>query len=422
MSGAPLDRRLAWTPHPRPEWVARVNAEGEILGARSLVPLDEVSLLAQARANTGLEEFGEDGWREPFRILLDAIEREANLNLIGRLFTRSDLLIHLEGRLRVRDWCARHPEVEAERVDAPVIITGLARSGTTIFHETLAQDPQFRVVRMWEAKYPCPPPEPATYATDPRIERAERVTTLQDRITPEWKRMHKVGGDLPVECIEFMYSSFLSEAFPASFQVPTYSSWLAQADLRPAYAWHRRILQLLQSRHRAKHWLLKGPTHVPVLPLLVETYPDARIILLHRDPVKALASVVDVVGTLFWMRTDTPFAGDSFGAYLNAEPVARNLERVIGWLEDGTLARERVCHVRYRDFATKPAAAIESVYQRFGLELTGAAMDAMLGYLAHKPKGVFGAHAYDAGPSGAVATERARFRPYQEYFGIPDEI
>jgi hypothetical protein len=399
-----------------------VNEEGRILGARSLVPLDEESLLAQAVASTGLDDFGDESWREPFRILLDAIEREADLNLIGRLFTRSDLLIHLEGRLRVTDWYARHPELEKERVDAPVVITGLARSGTTILQEVLAQDPQFRVVRMWEAKYPCPPPELATYLTDPRIERADRVTTFQDRITPEWRRMHKVGGDLPVECIEFMYSSFLSEAFSASFQVPSYSGYLARADLRPAYAWHRRILRLLQSRHRARHWLLKGPTHVPVLPLVFETYPDARVILLHRDPVKALASVVDVVGTLFWMRTDAPFAGDSFGMYLQAEPVARNLDRVIDWLEDGTLPSDRVCSVRYLDFATKPEAAIEGIYARLRLELDGRAMDAMRRYLANKPKGAFGEHVYEPGPPGAIAAERARFRRYQEYFGVPGEV
>jgi len=418
----PPDRRQRWTPQPRPDWVARVNEEGRILGARSLVPLDAGSLLAQAVANTGLDDFGEDGWREPFQVLLDAIEREADLNLVGRLFTRSDLLIHLEGRLRVIDWYARHPELEAERIDAPVVITGLGRSGTTILQEVLAEDPQFRVVRMWEAKYPCPPPEPETYATDPRIERADRVTTLQDRITPEWRRMHKVGGHLPVECIEFMYSSFLSEGFSASFQVPSYSAHLGRADLRPAYAWHRRILRLLQSRHRARHWLLKGPTHLPVLPLLAETYPDARIILLHRDPVKALASVVDVVGTLFWMRTDAPFAGDSFGSYLQAEPVARNLERVIGWLEDGTLARERVCHVRYLDFATKPEAAIERIYAELRLELEGSAMDAMRRYLARKPKGAFGEHVYEPGPPEAIVAERARFRRYQGAFDVPEEL
>jgi hypothetical protein len=421
MSHASLDRRRSWTPHPRPEWVSRVNQEGRILGARGLVPLDEASLLAQAVANTGLEDFDEDGWREPFRVLLDAIEREANLNLVGRLFTRSDMLIHLEGRLRVSDWFTRHPEVDNERIDAPVVITGLGRSGTTILHEVLAQDPQFRVVRMWEAKYPCPPPESATYPSDSRIERAELVTTLQDRITPEWRGMHKVGGELPVECIEFMYSSFLSEAFSASFQVPSYSRYLAQADLRPAYAWHRRILQLLQSRHRRQHWLLKGPTHLPVLPLLLETYPDVRVILLHRDPVKALASVVDVVGTLFWMRTDTPFAGDSFGAYLSSEPVARNLERVIGWLEDGTLPAERVCNVRYSDFAKRPETEIERIYERFGLALSDPAMDAMRAYLAAKPKGKFGEHVYAAGPSEAIAVERDRFRRYQETFGVPDE-
>jgi len=422
MKNGSLDARRAWVPRPRPEWVARVNEEGRILGERSLVPLDEASLLAQAVANTRLTDFGEDGWREPFRVLIDAIEGEANLNLVGRLFTRSDLLIHLEGRLRVTDWIARHPEIESDPVEAPVVITGLARSGTTILHEVLSQDPQFRVVRMWEAKYPCPPPESSTYRSDPRIERAEAVTTLQDRITPEWRSMHKVGGDLPVECIEFMYSSFLSEAFPASFQVPSYSRYLAQADLRPAYAWHRRILQLLQTRHRGRHWLLKGPTHVPVLPLLLDTYPDARVILLHRDPVKALASVVDVVGTLFWMRTDTPFAGDSFGAYLSPEPVARSLERVMGWLEDGTLPAGRVCNVRYLDFAERPEPEIERIYEQFSLELSGVAMDAMRAYLAAKPKGKFGEHVYEAGPRAAIAALRERFRRYQETFGIPDEL
>jgi hypothetical protein len=156
--GEARDRRRSFSPQPRPEWVARVNEEGRILGATSLVPLDAGSLLAQAVANTGLDDFGDASFREPFEILLDAIEREADLNLIGRLFTRSDMLIHLEGRLRVTDWYARHPDLSRERVDAPVVITGLARSGTTILQEVLAQDPQFRVVRMWEAKYPCPPP------------------------------------------------------------------------------------------------------------------------------------------------------------------------------------------------------------------------------------------------------------------------
>ena len=143
-----------------------------------------------------------------------------------------------------------------------------------------------------------------------------------DRITPEWAAQHKVGGELPVECIEFMYSSFVSDAYSATFQVPTYSHYVAtKADPAYSFWWHKRVLKLLQWGRPTERWLLKGPTHIPFLPTLFETYPDAKIVLMLRDPVKALASVVDVCGTLFWMRSDDPFSGDSYGHFLSADPV-----------------------------------------------------------------------------------------------------
>ena len=152
-----------------------------MLDSRGIVPLDEDSLLAQAMRNTGLDDFGDDQWREPFRILLRSIEEEADLNLVGRIFTRSDMLIHLEGRLRITDWYKRHPEIEDEVIREPVFITGLPRSGTTIMQEVLGADPTSRVVRMWEAKYPVPPPAPGDPVPDPRIAKADAVTTFQDR-------------------------------------------------------------------------------------------------------------------------------------------------------------------------------------------------------------------------------------------------
>jgi hypothetical protein len=417
------DRRAGWRPRPRPDWVRRVNEEGRILDARSIVPLDEASLVACAMRNAGLSDFGDEGWREPFRILLRALEEEADLNLIGRIFTRSDLLIHLEGRLRVTDWYRRHPETEDEVIREPVFITGLPRSGTTILQEVLGADPGSRVVRMWEAKYPGPPPAPGDPAPDPRIAKADAVTTLQDRITPEWAGMHKVGGELPVECIEFTYASFMSDAFSASFQVPSYSRWLAGADQSYPFWWHRRVLKLLQSTGRPGRWLLKGPTHLPYLPELFAAYPDAKIVLMLRDPVKALASVVDVCGTLFWMRSDDPFSGDSYGHFLNVDPVVANLERLIGWLEDGTIPRERVVPVRYLYFFGGDSdAELSRIYADLGLPLPPEAARAIKATIARKPKDAFGEHHYDTGGEALIAAERAKFRRFQDYFGIPDEV
>jgi hypothetical protein len=422
-SPATPDRRARWQPRPRPEWLRRVNEEGRILDSRSIVPLDECSLLEAATRNTGLGDFGDEQWREPFRILLRSLEEEADLNLFGRIYTRSDLLLHLENRLRITDWYQRHPGIEDEVIRAPVFITGLPRSGTTIMQEVLGADPSARVVKMWEAKFPVPPPAPGDPQPDPRIARADALTTLQDRITPEWAGMHKVGGDLPVECIEFTYASFMSDAFSASFQVPSYSAWLARADQSYPFWWHKRVLKLLQSTGRPGHWLLKGPTHLPYLPELFAAYPDARIVLMLRDPVKALASVVDVCGTLFWMRSDDPYSGDSYGHFLSADPVVANLERVIGWLESGAIPRERVMPVRYLDFFKGDTdAELRRIYSGLGIPLLPEGVRAIKAYIAGKPKDKFGEHHYDTGGEALIAAERQKFRRFQDYFGIRDEL
>ena len=416
------DRRSEWQPRPRPEWVARINEEGDGLGARNLVPLDEDSLLKQAKENTGLSDFGDDQWIEPFRLLLRSVEEEANLNLMGRLYTRSDLLIHLEGRLQVTDWYKRHPEIEDEVIEEPVFVVGLPRSGTTVFQQILGADPQARTVKMWEAKYPVPPPAPGDPTPDPRIARAEATTMIQTRITPEWGIQHQVGPELPVECIEFTYSSFVSDAFSATFQVPTYSNWLAENGQEYGYWWHKRILKLLQSTGKPGHWLLKGPTHIPYLPLLFETYPDAKIALIVRDPVKALASVVDVCGTLFWMRSDDPFSGDSYGHFLSVDPVVANLERMIGWLEDGTIPKAQVEPVRYLDLFADPGAELERLYAALKIPLGPDSISAMKTYIVKTPKGEKGEHDYDTGREAVVAAEREKFRKFQEYFGVKSEI
>jgi hypothetical protein len=190
------DRRQTYKHPPRPEWVTRINAEGRVLGT-GVVPLDSDSLLSTACANTGLNDFGDgdpdDHWRAHFEVLIAAIEKEAELNLLGRLLTRSDLLIYLQNRLEVTAWYKRHPEIAEEVIAQPVFIVGLPRSGTTILHEVLAQDKQFRFVKKWEALFPCPPPQENSYNSDSRIQRGHDLITIQNRISPEWKSMHDVG-------------------------------------------------------------------------------------------------------------------------------------------------------------------------------------------------------------------------------------
>jgi Sulfotransferase family len=418
------DRRTAYRHPPRPEWVKRINEEGLVLG-EGVVPLDSRSLLDTARANTGLTDFGEndpdDHWREHFEVLLRAIEQEAELNLLGRLLTRSDLLIYLQNRLHVTDWYKRHPEIHAEEIRQPVFIVGLPRSGTTILHEVLSQDDQFRVVKKWEALFPCPPPEENTYLSDPRIAKAHNLITIQDRISPEWKTMHAVGGEFPVECIEFTTSCFLSEMFTASFQIPTYQAHLAASDISEMYCWHRKMLRLLQWRFKRSHWLFKGCNHEPYLPQLLKAYPDARIIFTHRDPIKAVSSVVSVQGTIFGFRTEDPFSGSSYENWLRMDAVAAMLNQRVRWVEEGLIPKGQAAHIRFADFSAQPLKAIGALYRDLGLPLAASAEKKMADYLAAKPKGVFGAHSYATGLDEVAAVERRLFESYQGYFRVPNE-
>jgi hypothetical protein len=416
------DRRKTWQPAPRPEWVARLNDESDVFNMRSAVPLDENSLLAEARKNTGLSDFGDDGWLQHFRVLLNAIEQEAKLNFMGRLLTRCEFINYLEIRLNLQDYFKRFPEIGDEVIKEPVMLLGHGRTGTTILHETLGVDPQFRIVKRWEALYPAPPPEASTYLTDPRIAKADRFITVFDRITPEWKTMHKYGGELPVECAEYLYACFLSNVFVFAFQIPSYAKYVASQDPKYTILWHQRVLKFLQWKYRKEHWLLKNPIWIDLIPQVLDVYPDAKIVLTHRDPVVVADSFVNVMGTIFWWRTDDPWAGGMLDDLVIPELRARAQNNLIKWMQDGTLRPDYVTNVLYQDFVRNPEGTIRKIYADLKLTLTESALGRMLAYLNAKPKGKFGKFEYGRPDDAALATERRVFREYQEYFKVPDEV
>ena len=211
-----------WTPPARPDWLAKLNQEGRGMDIASLVPLRAQELLDTAMANTGLSDFGKDEWREPFEILVKAINEEAELNLFGRLMTRSDLLIWLQERLEIEETYRRHPEIEDELVDAPVFIVGQARSGTSILFELLPRDGQFGAPTNWEIMFPCPPPEAATYRSDPRIAKAQHLLTQWHRVAPSFLPMHELGASIPNECKVAMNCTFVTDNLNGIFQIPSY--------------------------------------------------------------------------------------------------------------------------------------------------------------------------------------------------------
>jgi hypothetical protein len=407
-----------WQPPPRPEWLATFLADTRSWDARAVAPLEAEELVATAIRNTGLEDFGADDWREPFEVLLRSIDREADLNLFGRIWTRQDLLLFLKTRLEIEAAYRAHPEIEDEVIDRPVFVTGLPRSGTSILFELLAQDPQFMAPANWELVLPCPPPEAATYRDDPRVPRAHDLITQPGRVTPTFRAMHELGAWIPNECGVAFRMSFRSQHLAATFAVPSYAAWLYAADQRPAYAHYRRLLKLLQWRNPRAHWLLKSPEHQSYLPTLFEVFPDARVIVTHRDPLRAQGSVTNVLGTFYWMRSDQPLDAQAFEELLTPEGTAARLEAMIEWIESRRVPPAQLTHSRYADLMSAPLAALARVYEGVGATFDDAARAAVERYLREKPQHKFGAHRYEVERADRV---RRLFARYQSYFDVPSE-
>jgi hypothetical protein len=404
--------------------MAKLNGLGRGLELASIVPLTPSSLIAEATRNTGLSDFGGDRWLRHFEMLMKAVDGEAKLHLAGRLLTRCEILVYLEGRLRIIDSYKRHPQIDDERIDRPVFITGFARSGTTILFEVLGQDPQFRIASKWEALFPCPPPTAATYKTDPRIEKAERVAGLLDAMTPEFKTAHKLGAELPIESLETEYSAFLSDVYPIIFQIPSYVKYLSEQDLSEAFEWQKKTLKLLQWKHKASHWLMKSPSHLPHLRKVLNVFPGMRVILTHRDPVVTADSVVSVMGTLYWLRTDEPWGSGAIESWSlsMAQERASAWTDIIAMIEAGQIAKGSVANFHYAEFMADPMQAIRTIYRDLDMPLSPEVEGRMLAFLDIKTQGKFGKHQYEHTPVDVIDRERDAYARYQNFFGVKTEI
>lgn len=411
-----------WTPPERPAWVRQIIDEGRHMDIRSLVPLEAAELMATACQNTGFDDFGSDEWLEGFHVFLKALDEEADLHLLGRLMTRSDILRWLEARLGIEAAYAQNPEIEDEVIDSPVIVTGLPRSGTSILFELLAQDSQFGSPRNWEIMFPYPPPETASYNSDPRIERCEHLVTQWNRVAPTYASMHEMGANIPNECIVAMSCSFLSENLPGQYQIPSYNEWYYQQNLDYAYGYYKRMLKVLQWKNPRQHWLLKAPSHLGNLPVVFRNFPDAQVVISHRDPLVAQASVTNLLGTLYWMRSSQDFDAGAFESLMAPEAGAARLDAVVDLLESGEVPQDSVSHVLYAQLVQQPLDALENLYNDMELPFSDSSRQAMQGYLDEKPQGKFGKHRYQVGDERENKRKRELFQRYQQYFAVPDEV
>ncbi len=420
-----VSRREAWIPPARPDWVSRANAEGEGLDLKSVVPLDPASLIAAACSNTGLADFGSDDWREPFEILMKAFEEESQLHLMGRIMTRSDMIMFLEARLRVEDAFKRHPEIDDEVIEAPLWVLGQGRTGTTMLQTLLALDPENRTLIIRDALFPV------HQDGDPNawFDIADHRIRMWNRVTPEVASIHDFAAHEPIEMIMIEAMSFQQPAWLNLYGLsPSHTAHVMQSGgLERAVAYGKRVLKLLQwQAHREgeprKRWALKSPDHIRYIPILLDAYPDIRLIWAHRDPVKAMASAVNMIGTLTWVRSDQKVSEGMFDAITDPQATAASLSQPITWIESGLISPEQLHNLQYEDLISAPVDTVASSYDHFGLKLGSDARAAINAHLATHPRSSRPAHRYEDGDANRIDDERAMFARYEAYFRVPREI
>src|SRR4029079_5578041 len=244
----------------------------------------------EAVAATGLDDFGERVWQEGLDRYLDPLRATSRLNDLGVTVAGDGVLQDLTNRLRIEQWRKDHPNVAQQQIARPIVIVGQPRTGTSILHDLLSQDPANRTPRSWGVERPVAATRSHIYGTAPRIAECQASFDLVDSIIPGFATFHELGALLAQEDVRIFNSDFKSMIYPLQFEVPPYNRWLLhEADMTSAYRWHRRFLQHLQSEHAGDRWVLKSPVHMWHLPLLLAEYPDAMVVQTHRDPLKVIA-------------------------------------------------------------------------------------------------------------------------------------
>jgi hypothetical protein len=372
---------------------------------------------------TGLDDFGAPTWQEGLDLYVRALGDTADLNEVGVGVAEGGIVGDLSNRLLIEEWRTTHPAVAEQRIERPIVIVGQPRTGTSILHDLMAQDPTMRAPLSWEVERPVPAPRTATFESDPRIAEAQAGFDLVESIIPGFVAFHELGAQLAQEDVRIFCSDFRSMQYPLQFEVPEYNRWLLhEADMGPAYAWHRRFLQHLQSEHAGERWLLKSPAHLWSLPALLAEYPDAVVIQNHRDPLKVIASVSALGASLREMTTDSFDVRTLAAQY--GEDIMVGLDRALEARRDGLFAPGQVIDVRYQDFRVDLIATIADIYDAFGLELTALAEARMRSFLADHPGDSAGSlKRYSFADTGLDEGElRERARAYQEYFEVESEV
>ena len=375
--------------------------------------LDPGDLLARAHVETGLEEFDEPSPIEPLEILTRALRSEARLNAGGRYYWSTRLLGILTTRLRGREWFRRHPEILDERIGAPVIIVGLTRTGTTLLHRLIASDTRFSSAAFWEGRFPVP--------ADDDLDGGKRIAAAKAEIdamlaaNPDLASIHPFDALGADEDILILDQTLLSNTAETLACVPSYYEWLRKQDLRPAYRFWYRMLQMLQWQKKRRgmtgeRWVLKTPMHLGHVDRILELLPEATFVQTHRDPLTTIPSYASMIQGLWRGVSDQSDALEA--ARESSATLEHDLNRCLRVRD--SLPPNKFIDVDFRDTVSDPIGVVDRVYREIGMPMTERARSQISAYMQMHPREGRPTHTYTLEQFGFTEEEiRRRFQEYR---------
>ncbi|MDN5894063.1 MAG: sulfotransferase [Nocardioides sp.] len=340
-------------------------------------------IAAAAVRTTGLCDFGVgvgvgvgvDGvgdHEEGLRILLDDLNSPvAGLTGEGNYLQRAQVKSALVGRLLSEFGFAQNPSYSSVKVERPLFVVGLPRTGTTALHRLLAADDQAQGLELWLTEFPQPRPPRETWAENPVFNGIQAAYADHHVANPEFMGIHYMDAASVEECWRLLRQAGMSISYESLAHVPTYSAWLAEQDWTIAYERHLANLQLIGLNDPEKRWVLKNPSHLVALDAIMKVYPDALIVRLHRDPVVSIASAcsLSAEATAGWSTT---FVGETIGR-TQLDMLSRSHAAFEGARPSYEAAQ--FVDVEYSDFVADPVATTRGIYAAFGLDWTEQVAD-----------------------------------------------
>src|SRR5579862_4298260 len=373
-------------------------------------------IIAAAQAATGLSDLGDPTVLEGLERLVRASDEEAALSTAGAQRWEANIVKIVAHRLRIVDYLKKHPELLARPIERPMFVFGLPRTGTTLTINLLSADPARRCLLRWEALNSVPPAAAGALHSDPRCTAEQERLAMSVKYAPQIAAAHYEDADSPSECQFAMALSFCAQIFDSNLHIPSYRHWLMhEASYLPAFRFHKQLLQLLQAQNTGR-WTLKNPWHPLFLDDLVTVYPDAQLVMTHRDPAEVVGSACSLI------RLVRPMFSDVVDLRRIAEQMIYTFDLMI---ERQNAYRAKhgetsIYDIQYVEQLRDPIGQMRELYAHFDEPLTREAEAAMVKLLAAKPQGKHGKHIYSLEEFGLTAPAvRQHFRDYCERFDIP---